>query len=345
MRTYLNYLIHKKWLQTLVMAIIPTLIMVFILSSTNFRRYTSGGFSDPDELLISIIFMMIVMIVIVIFRFSSLRNPKEVDLYYALPISRQKLFLTHFIYGLFQILFVWTILYFSSFITLILITQGGYQEGWLLLIYFVVLFYLVVLYSVYTFIFLKANTIFDGIAFIILFQILFLFVSLLFTGRLFLYGPIFNEPFFLNPYFSVSGLSIFLGQLSNGIETHQHSSFMFSLPYIIVNSVIYLSLAAFLSYYQYHHVDEIKTENIGQLSSSKLGYRFYIPAILITSIPNIFFLGTGITFVLVIILISAGFIGSFIYKRGLKITWVDAGYVLIPTLIGMILGILMNGYH
>lgn len=345
MKPYLNYLIHKKWLQTLVMAIIPTLIMVFILSTTGFRRFTSGGYKDPDELLVSIIFMMIVMIVIVIFRFSSLRNPKEVDLYYALPMSRQKLFLTHFVYGLLQIVFVWTVLYFSSFLTLTLLTQGGYQEGWLFLIYFIVLFYLVVLYSVYTFIFLRANTIFDGIAFIILFQILFLFVSLLFTGRLFMYEPVFNEPFFLNPYFSVSGLSIYLARLSNGIESYQHSRFILSVPYIIINSVIYLLLAGLLSYYQYRHVDEMKTENIGQLSSSKLGYRFYIPAILITSIPNIFFLGAGITYVLIIILISAGFIGSFIYKRGLKITWVDAGYVLIPTLVGMMLGLLMNGLH
>jgi hypothetical protein len=78
--------------------------------------------------------MMIVMVVIVIFRFSSLRNAKEVDLYYALPISKQKLFLAHYLYGLLQAVFVWTILYFFSLLTVVLKTNGGYQEGWLILI-------------------------------------------------------------------------------------------------------------------------------------------------------------------------------------------------------------------
>lgn len=345
MKAYLNYLINTKWLQTLVMTIIPTLIMVLILTSTNFRSYHSNTLKVPTDLLVSIIFMFIVMIIIVIFRFSSLRNAKEVDLYYALPLSRQKLFLTHFLYGLLQNIFVWTVLYFFSSMTVILKANGGYAEGWLLLIYFIVLFYITVLYSITVFIFLKANTIFDGIAFIILFNILFIFIPIFFTSTILDTEPILNHPFFLNPYYSVTQLSGWMTELSTGLSPYGQEMITRSAPYVIMNTIMFLILAVVSFMYNFRTVEDMKTEYIGQISSSKLGYRFYIPAILITSIPNIFYLGTAVTFVLVVILISAGFIGFFIYRRGLKITWVDAGYVLIPTLIGMIIGVMVNGFY
>ena len=344
MKTYLKYIIHKKWLQTIVMTMIPTLIMVLILTSSNFTRY-SPQLRAPSDLLVSIIFMMIVMVVIVIFRFSSLRNAKEVDLYYALPISKQKLFLAHYLYGLLQAVFVWTILYFFSLLTVILKTNGGYQEGWLILIYFIVLIYLVILYSITVFVFLRANTIFDGIAFIILFNVLFLFIPLFFSTIILDIEPMLNHPFFLSPFYSVTELSRWMTELSNSVDTYTHNSMLRATPFVIANSLIFFILAVIMFLYDYRKIDETKTEYIGQLSSSKLGYRFYIPAILVTSIPNIFYLGSAVTYVLLIILISAGFIGFFIYKRGLKITWVDAGYVLIPTLIGMLIGVMTNGFY
>lgn len=344
MKPYLNYLIHKKWLQTLVMTIIPTLIMVLIITSSRFAHYSNSGFRDPSEMLVSIIFMIIVVIVIVIFRFSSLRSAKEVDLYYALPISRQKLFLTHFIYGLLQVIFVWTVLYFFSLITVIAKTNGGYQEVWLFLIYFIALFYIIILYSITVFVFLRANTIFDGIAFILLFNILFLFIAIFFTGRVFLFNTNFNQPFFLNPYYSVAELSNFMTKLSNQVSSYDQQRIANASLFIIINTIFYTASAIFAFLYSYRQINETKTELIGQLSSSKLGYKFYIPAILVTAVPSIFFIGSAVTFVLVIIFISAGFIGFFIYKRGLKITWVDAAYVLIPTLIGMIIGVMMNGF-
>jgi hypothetical protein len=289
--------------------------------------------------------MMIVMVVIVIFRFSSLRNAKEVDLYYALPISKQKLFLAHYLYGLLQAVFVWTILYFFSLLTVVLKTNGGYQEGWLILIYFIVLFYLVILYSITVFVFLRANTIFDGIAFIILFNVLFIFIPLFFSTTILDTELMLNHPFFLNPFYSVTELSRWMTEFSNIMNSQTYNSIIRATPFVIANSLIFLILGVVMFLFDYRKIDETKTEYIGQLSSSKLGYRFYIPAILVTSIPNIFYLGSAVTYVLLIILISAGFIGFFIYKRGLKITWVDAGYVLIPTLIGMLIGVMTNGFY
>jgi ABC-type transport system involved in multi-copper enzyme maturation permease subunit len=344
MKTYLNYIIHKKWLQTIVMTMIPTLIMVLILTSSNYTRF-SAQLRAPRDLLVSILFIMIVMIVIVIFRFSSLRNTKEVDLYYALPISKQRLFLAHYLYGLLQAIFVWTILYFFSLLTVVLKTNGGYQESWLILIYFIVLFYLVILYSITVFVFLRANTIFDGIAFIILFNVLFLFIPLFFSTTILDTEPMLNHPLFLNPFYSVTEISGWMTELSNIMDSYVHKGMIESVPFVITNSLIFLTLGVVMFLYDYHKIDETKTEYIGQISNSKLGYKFYIPAILVTSIPNMFYLGSAVTYVLLIILISAGFIGFFIYKRGLKITWVDAGYVLIPTLVGMIIGVLVNGFH
>jgi hypothetical protein len=154
-----------------------------------------------------------------------------------------------------------------------------------------------------------------------------------------------NHPFFLNPFYSVTELSRWMTEFSNIMNSQTYNSIIRATPFVIANSLIFLILGVVMFLFDYRKIDETKTEYIGQLSSSKLGYRFYIPAILVTSIPNIFYLGSAVTYVLLIILISAGFIGFFIYKRGLKITWVDAGYVLIPTLIGMLIGVMTNGFY
>jgi acetoin utilization transport system permease protein len=99
MKAYFNYLVKTKWLQTVVLALIPTFIFALFLILNNVTYSFQNSNRLPDDFSLSVIFISVVLIVIVVFRFSSLRNPKEVDLYYALPISRKKLFLTHSLFG------------------------------------------------------------------------------------------------------------------------------------------------------------------------------------------------------------------------------------------------------
>ncbi|MBU1020256.1 MAG: hypothetical protein KJ847_03510 [Firmicutes bacterium] len=339
MKTYFNYLTKTKWLQTIVMALIPTFIfvLILILSSRTYPPANSSRFSNDFG--ISVIFISIVLIVIVIFRFSSLRNPKEVDLYYALPISRKKLYLVHSLFGFVQLLIVWTIMFLFGFITLLILSQGYYREGFFFLLYFIVIFYLAILYSITSFVFLRANTIFDGIAFILLFHTLFLFVSLFLSYNLI---GILME-FGMNPFFSLGTWTTYLLTMTaHSPSTFATEYFVRTLPSVITNTLVFMGLAIFCYIYNYKMIELEKTENIGQISDSKFGYRLYIPLCIIFGVSTVSLFGGIIIWLLNSILLTAGFIGFFIFRRTAKIKLIDVGYILVSVIIGIVLGILIH---
>jgi len=339
MKAYLSYLTKTKWLQTVVMALIPTFIFVLVLALRS-PDYVPNIFNNPPyDFGISVIFISIVQIVIVVFRFSSLRNPKEVDLYYALPISRKKLYLVHALFGFIQLMVVWTSLFFFGFITFLIISQGYYNVVLILPLYLVVIFYLTILYSITIFIFLRANTIFDGIAFILLFHVLFLFISLFLSNGLLSFVMM----FYLNPFYALTRWTMFLLSIS----VHRPSefltnSFIIALPSLLFNTLLFMSLSIVCFIYNYKTIEQEKTEKIGQISDGKFGYRLYIPLIIIFAVASVFFIGAIITWILIGIFISAGFIGFFILRRTAKIKLIDLGYVIVPAIIGIIIGILIN---
>lgn len=337
MKAYFNYLIKTKWLQTIVMTIIPTLIFVLVIALSRQSYLHPGGYINHNDFSVSVVFIMIVLHVIVVFRFASLRNPKEVDLYYALPISRKRLYLTHLLFGFVQLLFVWTIMFLLGLATFVIMSKGFYNEGFLLLLYFVIIFYLAIIYSIISFVFLKANTIFDGITFIILFHILFLFMSL------FLESGGYITRFAVNPFYSTQKFTAFFLSLTTPAPSgYIYDQFIKSIPLIIYNTLFFMGFSIFSFFYDYKNIEKEKTEKIGQISDNKFGYRLYIPTIIVFAIASIFFVGTVVTYLLIAIFMSAGFIGIFIFRRTAKIKLFDLGYVLIPTIIGIILGLIIN---
>ena len=337
MKAYFSYLTKTKWLQTVVMALIPTFIFVLGLALNNPAGSSRGLL--PNNFGISVIYISIVSIVIVVFRYSSLKNPKEVDLYYALPISRKKLYLVHALFGFLQLMFVWTVMFIFGFITFLMISHGYYNAGFILLLYIVAILYLAILYSITIFIFLRANTIFDGIAFILLFHILFLFISLFLSNGVF---PFF-QMFGLNPFYALSSWTLYLLSLANPRPSgYSTAYFMNSFLIIIFNTLLFMSLSIVSFIYNYKTIELDQTEKIGQISDGKFGYRLYIPLIMIFAISSIFFIGAIITWLLIGIFVSAGFIGFFILRRTAKIKLIDIGYIIVPALIGIILGILIN---
>lgn len=339
MKEYFNYLTKTKWLQTLVMALIPTLIfvLILILNSRTYPLANSSRFSNDFGM--SVIFISIVLIVIVIFRFSSLRNPKEVDLYYALPISRRKLYLVHSLFGFVQLLIVWTIMFILGFITLLILSHGYYREGFFFLLYFIVIFYLIILYGITSFVFLRANTIFDGIAFILLFHTLFLFISLFFSNNLI---GVFRA-FGVNPFYSLERWTTYLLSMTALTPSNFATEYLVrTLPAVITNTLVFMGLSIFCYVYNYNMIEQEKTENIGQISDSKFGYRLYIPLSIIFGVSTVSLFGGIIIWLINGILVSAGFIGFFIFRRTAKIKLIDVGYILVSVIIGIILEILIN---
>lgn len=346
MKNYLTYLIKTKWLQSLIMAFLPTLIFVIqILSSIS--RYIPNSpqsipyYRTPTIFITSIVFIMIIVPVVVIFRLYIFRNSKDVDLYYSLPISRQKLLFTQQIFGFLQLVFVWTTMYLSGLLIFTILTSGDYVTSLLILIYFVVILYIAILYGITSFLFLRGNTIVDGIAFIVIFNTAFVFIST-FLSHQFFRNIGLTEAFILNPYFSVGKIASYLIHYAKPYQVQQPYGYDSKIILaIIINTSFFLIMSMSSLVLNAKFIIKEKTEQIGRISTSKFGYVSLIPMNLFFAIAGLYFSFNSITLLTISIFGTAGFIGFFIMRRSVRLKWTDVLLVIAPIVLAiLIMGIM-----
>ncbi len=340
MKKYFRFLVETKWLQTAIMSGITAILFMIILAifSDDFLR-NNFPLNYPGVFGVSGILLFVVSIIVVFFRFSALRNQKEVDLYYGLPISRKDLYATQYLFGLVQILVISFVVFLFGFIELIALSSAGYYEGFFLLYYLMTVVYLVIVYTLMTYVFIKANTIVDGIIFVILINILMLFVSL-FIMRLNQYTLMDRMAFVVSPYYSQSLLARILFA-----QATPNATYVVLLPFewifILTNSLVYglLSWGAIIDVKK--RIGAEKVEHIGDISSHRFGYVSMIPLIIFFGVIGTDFMGT-ISIFFKAMFIIAGFLGLFVYRRGVKITLKDSALVMIPWALGILFTLILR---
>ncbi|MDO9629432.1 MAG: hypothetical protein Q7I99_05975 [Acholeplasmataceae bacterium] len=341
MKAYLIYLFKTKWLQTLIMALLPTLIFVvaIIMSKASFYNPSSTWeyyrYQPPYVFITALVFIMLLVPIVTIFRLQIFRNSKDVDLYYSLPISRQKLLLTQLIFGLIQLLIIWSSIFLLGVLTLAMITEGYFLTWILLILYLIVIGYILIMYGITSFLFLRSNTVVDGIVFIIIFHTLFLFISL-YIDRYRIFS-LSNDTFRFNPFYSVGKLYFYYIHNS---KPNQYINPLF-INYkeqlaILINTTIFsvIALLGFVSSYFLIHNE--KTEQIGRLSTSKFGYVSLIPLNLVFSTAVIYNGSSGFSVISLSVLATLGFIGFFIMRRSVRLRWFDIALVIAPIILGTI---------
>jgi ABC-type transport system involved in multi-copper enzyme maturation permease subunit len=350
MKNYLLYLIKTKWLQTLIIACIPTLIFIISIMM-NIRRFYGisevsyyNYFRAPSIFITALVFIMIIIPIIVIFRMGLFRNSKDVDLYYSLPISRKNLLLTQLLFGFIQLVFIWSMIYLLGLLVFTILSNGYFYTGMLLLGYLIVIFYIAVLYGITSFLFLRGNTIVDGIAFIIIFHTACLFISWFFTHNLFRAFSL-PDAFAYNPFYSVG---IILRHFINYSLPNQQFNYGGIVPRnvvsVLLNSIGFSFLSVLGYYLNFKLIENEKTEQIGRLSTSRFGYVSLIPINLFFGIASIYFVYSSITWLAITVLAAAGFIGFFIMRRSVKIKWIDAISVATPIILGIIMMTIIQSY-
>lgn len=330
MRRYLIYLLKTKWLQTLILGLIVGLFFMIYLISFSGEFYVDYGTQEmieyPSALIAYAVLVIMLGIVIVFLRFASLRNPKEVDLYYAIPFSRKKLLLTHYIFGLAQILMAGSIAFFMGFLYFVMYTHGSYREGYVILYYVSGLLYSGFAFTLFSAVFLRAKTVVDGIVFVILLNVM-LFVCSLF----FMQFEIMPD-FAVIPYYGMHVLtvvtlnaSIPAGTVLDLLQPSISEWWSFG-----INMGLYYALAGLAFFLTYRHIHIEKTESIGDISTDAVGYRLMIPCIILFG-TIYFYQDTGnLFYVLALFLLMSGFIGYFIMRRSFKLHWIDVILVLLP---------------
>ncbi|MBE5818772.1 MAG: hypothetical protein E7312_06925 [Clostridiales bacterium] len=124
-----------------------------------------------------ITFVVIMSLVTPILEFYSFNNKRNLDTLFALPISKSKMILAHYLNGAVQIFVAFTVMYLIWLFSYVFASYTELHVGYSYLAYPVILLSALGIYTIFSFIFIRANTTADGFAFIFLHAFLFVIMG------------------------------------------------------------------------------------------------------------------------------------------------------------------------
>lgn len=289
MLSFKKYLSHRLK-STLLLTLILCVLAIIIVSSTVILRmgiyYEWPGEAPGEPVEVrglrienfgSVMFILgALCTVIPVLELSGLKNKRNADTIYSLPVSRTKLALAHYISGLIQIFAVYTSAYAALFIKIISsrLSSQVSSYGALIWCYFLLLVAGVAVYSIFMAIFNSANTVADGCLFIGVWSILpaLLLIALNeFGGNT---SGILSIPFvdrlsegFLYPHAALLVTEAFYN-MAIGREV-----LMIYFNY----AIFWTAIGAICTAVYFRSFVKKRTEEIGDISDTVFGYKVIIP--------------------------------------------------------------------
>ena len=319
----LKYHFKKKWVLIVVLSFVALLITYLTNANHSYiASYTSiyelniqYVYATNPPIITPTVISAILATIIPFVEFSFKMKKVNIDQYYSLPIKREKLYLTNFIFGYIEIIIPVTVSYICGLLSLFN-KPSMFENIYFLPYYFVLLFITLLVYSIITFIYTRNNSFIDGFV-----NVIFIIFSLcIFVGAL---KTIFNatetfvniEDYFdaswyilYSPYTYLSG--IFEELLCNGHLVEYYED----LPIIRValSLFIILGIACFVLFYLFSKRE--KAEDCLQITKSFISFRTMIPHYVVTSI--ILLKGAGLGVMLLVSI--AGFFLYVLHHKSFK---------------------------
>lgn len=320
----------KQNLLSIIIASVILLVIVFVTQIN--RNYIFYQYPVAIKPLIAypgnppfgliIAFAIILSVVITIVEFSFQMKKVTVDQLYSLPIKRSHLYLTKYFLGLIEILVPVTL----SFILMIImiVTKGHMFNFTFLFPYYIGLVILtVVLFTCLVFVYTRCNSVIDGIInmalYILAIPVILLGISGYFNFNI--YGSqanAFNYTLF-SPliYFNTIFEALFCDEITNKITINDLLAFRSTIIVGIIQSIA-------MGVTFFYLLKKQKSEDAEQKTNSLLAYKSMIP------IYTFFLIMFSIhdSFLVIIIIIIASYIGYVIKNRSFKlskqdlITWI-----------------------
>lgn len=263
------------------------------------------------------IILCVLCITVPVLELSGLKNKRNSDTVYSLPIDRRKMGIAHFVNGYIQI----ALAYVCMFALLMIYVLRG-PDGAVGIAHFEYALPLLVVplaaalfaYSYFFFMFNEANTAVDGCAFVVAGTVVPIMIFLMLTS-------LENYPKALN---TVSGLDVWpfrpiyvaLEALLDGFMEGDMGQTDRS---DIVLGLIWAAIGILSSVGAYMAFSRKRTEAIGDVSNSYIGYKVIIPI-------SVFCVTAAQTddFVIVIVFSIIAAIGYMLYRRSFKLRPIDA---------------------
>ena len=195
MRKYFLYELKKARWQLVIISALFTILFATIAAvmpmQTRVQNYDGTVTMVTNTCLLSVMggitILMCFVAPVLVYAFKM--NKRCVDCYYALPLKKNKLYFVKTLIGLLFVVVPFTVAYWITFLIFLIRPNNPYDMVWFVPAYFGLLFFAVCLYGYNAFAFTRANSVLDGIAFMVGYQsVLFLVVLLFFVwsnGQLF----------------------------------------------------------------------------------------------------------------------------------------------------------------
>lgn len=359
MKSYLKYLIKKRF-PIYLSAFVIFLILFFSVNNVRSMLLSASVNGEQVEyvsrniFLIYIISFAIALGVIVPFEFSFKMKNITANQAYSLPIKREILYWTRFLFGFLEVLVPFTLAFGISILSLFPIYPHVNMLGFLAF-YGLLVIVGFLFYSIEVFVYCQANNVVDGIVFILLASVLPFAVSF---AVLYTITGSNSAAYPINPlsYFPEFNFSI-PNDIAKIVLYHNHVyemklyvvdiakecvnmpvSYKFSITtqYVVSMCIfVVLGIASFIG--QFFVSKNFKSEDAGQRSESWFGYKTYIPIILISFC---YIIGHGSIVFYFICLISI-YLLYVLYKRSFKLnkkTWIIVACVLIAATVAYVMG-------
>lgn len=247
-----------------------------------------------------------------VMNFSTFMKRRNLDCYYALPLSRRAIGTVHYLVGLINVVCIFTASYITNIVTM-LMANGNFRYIYLLPYYFVSLLIGAIIYSVLVFVFNEGTSVVDGIIYMICYTfapmvLCTALLELTSLGREYLFSELSTSLLF--------GLLLSVTEVfENAVEVKQDIfTSHLGAEHIIAWSVIWLIIGVAAAVGFFLRFGKRRPELTEDVSESYFGYKVIIPymaAMIMLSFDSFDLLT-------LIFIEVAAFVGYTIYRRGFK---------------------------
>ncbi len=340
-RRYFVYRIRKAAPRTGIFALIAA-IFIFSVLPRNLYKEEYIYRSNSGLLLLAVV-LAVAAVLIPILENACFKNRRNLDTLFFFPISRLKMASVHFLTGLCELFFIYTVSFLTSYLYLLANTDY-FALGYMFPFFFLSFLAGVLIYSFVSFFFSLGNTSLDGILFTILW--FFLLFDLLKFGLIFAKEVLavnINDPLILSHHPGFLFISAPLWNLKDIFSTLIEINRLgeaeiaeqirrltgFSYMYLVWGAVA--AATAFGYFFQFRKKE---AHAAGDISESYFGYKTLIPFYgytMLFSYADVFPFSSFFTFV-------AMFVVYCIYRKSVKLRKQDLilfAVGILPLFIGL----------
>ncbi len=370
-KAYFRYHFRSKW-KLLLCIVAITLVLTVIASSGQRREWSSIDFdthiavNHVDYSYTSGVFNSVILIcgcMLPITEFSFFKKRRNLDCVYGLPITRREMGIIHYITGLLCMIIPFTCSYLVNFLFMLRYPEDFYYPP-VLGYYFLSLLIGICAYSVNVFVFNQANSVGDGMVFMLAWTLCFssiagtwnsvlhniavkrgVFNLASYSGTYVINSNNFFDIMLYETRLMYTDMGIPWGALSeiemaysDVIEKGDNASlsWLWKEPECVVWIVLWGVLGVASVFGFIFSFGKRRAEKTEEVSDSWFGYRLMIPLYALMGI-----ISSGSYGMLMYVILA--FAGYVIYRRGLRLKkcdWISLSFIL---LFGIIISLIFKG--